>query len=115
MSSPDELFGQWLTWLLASVNDSGGALSNMTSSMAGCLMPSIWEAWSVIGNKNVAVSSTWTVKALVSTPLAFQSASAFSLPSGMAGKTTAISPTMFWQSGEPGTSTHLLRRPVVRS
>ena len=47
------------------------------------------------------------VNGVVSTPLAFQAASAFSVASGIAGKTTAFSPTIFWQSGEPRNSTHL--------
>src|SRR5688500_11388183 len=47
------------------------------------------------------------VNGVVSIPLAFQAASAFSVASGIAGKTTAFSPTMFWQSGEPRNSTHL--------
>ncbi len=47
----------WLTWLLASVSDSGGFLPVMTLSMAGVMMPVIWEAWSVIGYKKVVFSS----------------------------------------------------------
>jgi hypothetical protein len=47
------------------------------------------------------------VNGVVSIPLAFHAASALSVASGMAGKTTAFSPTMFWQSGEPRNSTHL--------
>jgi hypothetical protein len=47
------------------------------------------------------------VNGVVSIPLAFHAALAFSVASGIAGKTTAFSPTMFWQSGEPRNSTHL--------
>jgi hypothetical protein len=61
----------------------------------------------VIGNRKVVFSSTWMVNGVVSIPLAFHAASAFSVASGIAGKTTAFSPTMFWQSGEPRNSTHL--------
>ena len=47
--------------------------------MAGCMMPSICEAWSVIGNKNVVFSFTLTRKAVTSTPLALNAASALSV------------------------------------
>src|SRR5687767_4476799 len=47
------------------------------------------------------------VNGVTSMFLAFQAALAFSVASGMAGNTTACSPTMFWQSGEPRNSTHL--------
>src|SRR5215212_10010922 len=108
MAPPQRAYpNSWLTWLFASVRDVTGAFPDKTSSMAGCMMPSIWEAWSVIGNKKVVLSCTWMVNGVVSMFFAFQAASALSVASGMAGKTTAFSPTMFWQSGEPRNSTHL--------
>ena len=70
------------------------------------MMPSICDAWSVIGNKKVVSSLRCTVKAETSTPLALNAAVALSVAAGMAGKTTPFSPTMFWQSGEPRYSTH---------
>src|SRR5215203_1142619 len=70
------------------------------------MMPSIWLAWSVIGNRKVDFCSKCVVNALMSIFLAFQDASAFFVASGMAGNTTPTSPTMFWHSGEPVNSTH---------
>jgi hypothetical protein len=47
-----------------------------------------------------------TRKDVTSTPFALNAASALSVAAGIAGKTTAFSPTMFWQSGDPRNSTH---------
>src|SRR6476619_723868 len=71
------------------------------------MMPSICEAWSVIGKRNVVLSLTCTRKELTSTPLALNAASALSVEVLTAGKTTAFVATMSWQSAEPRNSTHL--------
>src|SRR5215213_5318078 len=100
---PKRSFTCWF----ASVREDTSVLPERTSSIAGVMMPVISDAWSVIGNRKVVFSFTWFVKGDTSIPLAFQAAWALSVPEGIAGKTMAFSPTMFWQSGEARNSTHL--------
>src|SRR5690349_1092050 len=70
------------------------------------MMPSISEAWSVIGNRKVVLSLRWIKKASVLRPLVLKADCAFTVDVFTAGNTTALEATMSWQSAEPRNSTH---------
>src|SRR3954453_13580326 len=88
-------FRRLLTWSLTDLSTSGCSLPSRIFSSVGCISRLICGACSVIGKRIVCLSFRYEVKALTSTPFFLCAATALCVASGMAGNTTAESPTMF--------------------